>query len=171
MAIRTVLTILLGVLSAACAAPSPAARGIPPEAQPVVVTRVADGDTIWVRPALGGEEQRVRRLEIDAPETHATRGGPQCYGPEATAFAEEELAVDSTVHLVADREDTDRYGRMLRYVWTDDGEFYNEEAIRQGFARAVLYEPNDRFIGTMRAAEAEARGAERGLWGPSCALP
>jgi endonuclease YncB( thermonuclease family) len=141
--------------------PTASAAGIPPEAHAAVVTRVVDGDTIWVRPQLGGEQQRVRLLEIDAPETG---GGPECYGAQATAFATAHLAVGSIVYLTADREDTDQFGRMLRYVWTADGTFFNEEAVRQGYARAVLFEPNDRFIGLIRDAEAEARRAGRGLW-------
>ncbi|MGH8907377.1 MAG: thermonuclease family protein [Egibacteraceae bacterium] len=142
----------------------PALSGLPPEAQPAVVTRVIDGDTIWVRPQLGGEELRVRLLEIDAPETSRDHGGPECYGAQATTYAEEQLAVGSVVLLAADQEDTDRFGRALRYVWTDDGTFFNQEAVRQGYARTVLYEPNNRFIHLLRAAEAEARFARRGLW-------
>jgi micrococcal nuclease len=36
--------------------------------------------------------------------------------------------------------------------------------VRQGYARAVLFEPNDEHIGAMRDAEAEARADDRGLW-------
>ncbi len=72
-----------------------------------------------------------------------------------------------TIWLVADKEDTDRYGRFLRYVWTNGGSFFNELAVRQGHARAVLYEPNDAYIDLMRAAEAEAKAANRGMWGPA----
>ncbi|MGH8902929.1 MAG: thermonuclease family protein, partial [Egibacteraceae bacterium] len=67
---------------------APVPDGVPPEAQQAVVTRIVDGDTIWVRPKLGGQVQRIRLLEIDAPETDPDRGGPECYGAEATAFAE-----------------------------------------------------------------------------------
>jgi micrococcal nuclease len=159
----------LAVCGSACAGPAvPGPSGIPLEAQPAVVTYVVDGDTIRVRPQLGGEEQRVRLLEIDAPETAHSPGGAECYAKEAAAFAGERLAVGSVVHLVADREDTDQYGRALRYVWTGEGRFFNEEAVRQGYARVVLYQPNDRFIQTLRAAETEARRARRGLWGPAC---
>ncbi|MGH3922956.1 MAG: thermonuclease family protein, partial [Pseudonocardiaceae bacterium] len=109
--------------------------------------------------------QRIRLLEIDAPETDPDRGGPECYGAEATAFAERLLGEGSTVHLAADRQDRDEFDRLLRYVWTQDNRFFNEQAVRQGYARAVLFQPNDRFIRRLRVAEAEARAAGRGLWG------
>ncbi len=157
----------MGLGLAGCGTTTPAAPfdGVPPEAQPAVVTRVVDGDTIWVRPALGGQVQRVRLLEIDAPETDPDHGGPQCYGAQATAFAKRLLGVGSTVRLVADRQDRDEFGRLLRYVWTQDRTFFNQEAVRQGYARAVLFQPNDRYIRRFRSAEAEARAAGRGLWG------
>lgn len=150
---------------------------VPDHAQAGVVEKVVDGDTIWVRidgtdgPLSSGATHKIRILEIDTPETQHPTKGVQCGGPEATAFAEEMIPVGSTVHLLADREDTDVYGRFLRYVWTDDGVFYNREAVRQGYARAVLYEPNDAFIEDLRAAEAEARAAGRGIWGQTCASP
>ena len=60
---------------------------------------------------------------------------------------------------------SDPYDRALLYVWNDEGVFVNLELVRSGAARAVLYEPNDRYIDQMRRAEADARDAGRGLWG------
>lgn len=53
-------------------------------------------------------------------------------------------------------------------MWTEDGTFFNKLAVRRGYARAVLYEPNDAHIQEMRAAEAKARAADRGMWGDPC---
>jgi micrococcal nuclease len=173
------LLALAAGLLVACAgkepAEAPALASSPPMpagAQPAVVERVVDGDTLWVRvdepggPLAAGATHKIRLLEIDTPETHG--GDVQCGGAEATAFAERLLAIGSTVHLVADRSDTDRYGRYLRYLWTDSGDFYNLEAVHRGVARAVLYEPNDAYIDTLRAAEETARRAGRGIWGAGC---
>lgn len=68
------------------------------------------------------------------------------------------------MYLLADRGDTDRFGRFLRYLWKQNGEFFNEKVVRQGFAKAVLIAPNDRFISQIRAAEADAKAARRGMW-------
>lgn len=153
-----------------------APEGIPSGAQAGVVEKIVDGDTIWVRidepggPLVHNATHKIRLLEIDTPETVAPGRPVQCGGPEATAYAARRLSVGSTVYLVADREDTDRYGRFLRYVWTSDGRMYNLDAVRTGHARAVLFEPNDAYIDLLRAAESEARRDSLGLWGPPCSL-
>lgn len=131
---------------------------------------VIDGDTIEVRVERAGilpagSRRTLRLLEMDTPETVHPTVGVECYGPQASAFAARRLPVGSRVWLVADEERRDQYGRDLRYVWTDDGEFFNLQAVRLGFAEAVLYEPNDTYIHRMSTAEATARAARRGLWG------
>lgn len=136
---------------------------IPAGAQEAVVSRHVDGDTIWAEGGTlpPGATNRIRLLQIDTPEsTNQT----SCYGPEASAFTKAELPVGSKIYLLADKEDKDRYGRFLRYIWKPNGEFFNEKLARQGYAKAVLYMPNDRYISLVRAAEAEAKAAQRGLW-------
>lgn len=143
--------------------------GVPAGAQRAVVERHVDGDTLWVRADEPGRlpgraSSPVRLLEIDTPETNHPMQPVGCFGAEASGFAERMLPLGSTVYLVADRSDTDRYGRFLRYVWTEDGAFYNLEAVRRGYARAVLYEPDDAYIERLRRAERHARARGRGLW-------
>jgi micrococcal nuclease len=79
------------------------------------------------------------------------------------------LPVGSTAWAVPDRELLDRHGRTLLYLWDSRGVFVNLAMVRGGHARAVLFEPNDRHIDRMRAAEREARAERRGLWG-ACAF-
>jgi endonuclease YncB( thermonuclease family) len=148
-----------------------APAGVPGAAQQALVERVVDGDTIWVTVGSPKARQKIRILEIDAPEINLPSGGIECSGLEATDFARRELKVGSSVHLLADREDKDQYGRYLRYVWDEDGELYNEKVVRLGYAKAVLFRPNDLYISRIRAAEFEARLAKRGIWGPSCLSP
>lgn len=143
------------------------APGVPQDAQRAVVAKHVDGDTIWVEikepggPLAAGAAHKIRMLMIDTPEsTNRT----DCFGLEASEFAKSELPLGSTVYLLGDREDKDRFGRFLRYVWDHEGEFYNEKAVRMGYAKAVLYMPNDRYISRVRQAEADARPANRGLW-------
>ncbi|HEX2053246.1 MAG TPA: thermonuclease family protein [Actinomycetota bacterium] len=138
--------------------------GVPAEAQEATVVRHVDGDTFWAEGGTlpPGTSSRVRLLEVDTPESTTQT---DCYGPDASAFTRAELPIGSKVYLLADRGDTDRFGRFLRYAWKSNGEFFNEKLARQGFARAVLIAPNDRYIGVMRSAESEARSARRGLWG------
>jgi micrococcal nuclease len=63
--------------------------------------------------------------------------------------------------------ETDRYGRLLRYVFLADGTFVNGELVRQGYAQAITYAPDVKYQELLRALEREARDAERGLWRPA----
>lgn len=152
------------------ARPEDKPAAIPSAAQPAVVARHVDGDTIWAEGGTlpPGASNRIRLLQVDTPEsTNRT----DCYGRDASAFTKAELPIGSKIYLLADKEDKDQYGRFLRYIWKADGEFFNETLVRQGYAKAVLYQPNDRYIGLMRAAEAEASAAGRGLWSACSSAP
>ncbi len=146
---------------------------IPAGVQRARVSKNVDGDTIWAEPLesgtlTAGVAHKIRLLEINSPEVKnpEVRGSSaQCYGPEASAFAKREIGVGSTVFLLSDKEDRDRFDRFLRYIWKQNGEFYNHRAVRLGFARAVLVAPNDLHIDLMRQAQAEAMANNRGLWG------
>jgi micrococcal nuclease len=99
------------------------------------VMNVIDGDTIDV--ILDGEEVRVRYVGVNTPERDET-----CYS-EATA-ANRALVENQRVRLVKDVSETDRYGRLLRYVYVGDT-FVNQMLVAEGFAEVVLYEPDDSF--------------------------
>lgn len=146
---------------------------VPAGAQEGKVMRIVDGDTLIVTidgpGPLPAGDHRIRVLEIDSPETVKPNYPVQCGGTGATEFARGELPVGSTVYLVADREDKDEFGRYLRYLWDFEGQFYNEKAVAEGNARAVLFPPNDRYIDRMRRAETSARENEKGIWGEDCA--
>ena len=77
------------------------------------VASVTDGDTIRV--VLDGQNVPVRYIGIDTPEIHS---GFEWMGPEAAA-ANERLVAGQQVVLEKDVSETDRYGRLLRYVWLD----------------------------------------------------
>lgn len=121
------------------------------------VTRVIDGDTIEVR--IGGQAFRVRYIGMDTPEV----GDP--FGAESTA-ANDELVRGQTVRLVKDVSETDRYGRLLRYVFVGEM-FVNRELVLQGYAMASTYPPDvacaEGFLEAQRAAVAAASG----LWAAS----
>ena len=143
---------------------APAPPSVPADAQQARVVDVVDGDTLTLAALAAGsvlsatDPVRVRLLQIDTPE----RGAP--LADEATAMLGTMAGPGAVLWALRDREPHDRYGRELLYLWTEDGTFVNEAMVRSGLATAVLYEPNDRFIDVMRAAEAEARTAGVGLW-------
>jgi micrococcal nuclease len=129
------------------------------------VTDVLDGDTIRVARDRDGDRvtDTVRLLGIDTPETHHPTQGVECYGPEAAAYTEVQLEGRS-VQLEADIETRDRYARRLAYVIVD-GERFNDELLRLGYARLLVIEPNRAHARTMLQEELAAKRAGVGLWG------
>jgi micrococcal nuclease len=125
------------------------------------VIDVLDGDTIRVERDRGTET--VRLLGIDTPETHHPTKPVECFGPEAASYTKAQLRGRS-VQLEVDIEARDRYGRRLAYVIVD-GERFNDELLRLGYARLLVIEPNHAHARTMLQEELDAKRAGRGLWG------
>ena len=115
------------------------------------VVNVVDGDTIDV--VINGTEYRVRYVGINTPERDEV-----CYS-DATA-ANAALVQGQTVRLETDVSDTDRYGRLLRYIYVGDT-FVNRQLVADGYAEAVLYNPDDREYTDFRRFEVNA--ARNGL--------
>ncbi len=134
---------------------------LPAEEQKIfAVTRIIDGDTIEVQTAL--TKEKVRLLGINTPEMRQEH--PDCFAKEATARIEELLS-DKSVRLEADitQDDKDRYGRLLRYVYTDE-DFVNLRLVEGGFAKEYTYQKPYIFQTLFKDAQREAERFQRGLW-------
>lgn len=119
------------------------------------VIRVIDGDTIEVR-LTDGQVRRVRYIGIDTPER-----SEDLYTEAKRANAK--LVEGKEVRLIKDVSETDRYGRLLRYVYTGDT-FVNAELVRQGYAAAATYPPDVAYAEYFVKLAAEAREKGVGLW-------
>lgn len=131
------------------------------QTESVLVTKVIDGDTIEIE---GGT--RVRLIGIDTPETVDPRTTVQCFGREASTKLRE-LLEGKQVKLEKDISETDRYQRLLRYVYLGEI-FINEIMVRDGFAISSSYPPDVKYQEVFNQAQTQARNANRGLWG-ACA--
>lgn len=125
--------------------------------QDILVTRVVDGDTIQIE---GG--QKVRYIGINTPETVDPRRNVQCFGKEASA-KNKELVEGKKVRLEKDVSETDKYHRLLRYVYVGDI-FVNDYLVRQGYAYVSTYPPDVKYQQQFMDAQKEARENNRGLW-------
>ena len=123
----------------------------------VRITRVVDGDTIEIE---GG--QKVRLIGINTPETVDPRQAVMCFGQEASNETKK-LLEGKTVTLEKDVSETDKYGRLLRFVFLDKM-FVNDYLVRQGFAQVSTYPPDVKFQDQLQEAQKEARDNNRGLW-------
>lgn len=127
-------------------------------AETAVVKKAVDGDTIVVE--MNGREYRVRYIGVDTPESTTKQ---ECYGKEAARF-NAKLVEGQTVRFERDVNETDRFGRLLRYVYLANGEMVNEVLVREGYALARSFPPDVKYQDRFREAEREAKQRRRGLW-------
>jgi micrococcal nuclease len=132
----------------------------PPDPSVAQVLRVTDGDTIVVR-FLSGAERRVRYIGVDTPEVFPEK---ECHGDEATN-ANNGLVAGERVRLVFDRERTDRFDRLLAYVYrARDDVFVNAQLVARGHATVLTIPPNVRFAPEFARLQARARSERLGVW-------
>ena len=147
-------------LLAALQSPAKPAWPIPagPRPGPLAhVERVVDGDTILL---AGG--WRVRYIGMDTPEMRGENNNPEPYALEACQV-NAALVEGRSVRLVRDASDTDRYGRLLRYVYAGET-FVNAELVRQGLAYAFPLPPDTQYSSLFENLERDARKKKLGMW-------
>ncbi|MBI2673652.1 thermonuclease family protein [Candidatus Woesearchaeota archaeon] len=114
-------------------------------------TRVIDGDTFVI-----DSGEKIRLIGMNTPERN------EYYYIEAKERLEA-LILNKTIYLEKDKKNKDKYGRLLRYAYTDDS-FVNFELVKEGYARSYLIEPNDRYINKIKETEIEAKNKKIGIW-------
>jgi endonuclease YncB( thermonuclease family) len=130
-----------------------------------MVTRVVDGDTLYIAAPDGGHPTtKVRLLGVDAPETGAGTQKPRYYAPEATEFARQAaLGRSVTVYLDEGGRTRGNYGRLLAYVELPDAAILNDRLLLEGYAYADLRFRHSRYQ-KYQQFEATARSQQKGLW-------
>lgn len=137
------------------------------------VKRVVDGDTAVL--VINNKEFKLRMILVDTPESVHPKKGLQYYGKEASDYTKTQLT-GKTIYLQKDVSDTDRYGRLLRYVWikrpatnepTQDeikNYCYNAILIKEGYGQLATFPPDVKYVDIFRELERDARNNSRGLW-------
>jgi micrococcal nuclease len=143
------------------------------EKEAILVKRVIDGDTFELE-----NKDRVRLLGIDTPEKFESskldKDAERTGQDKKTIQKLGELASDFSKKLISgkrvmlmrepDYQDKDIYGRLLRYVYLEDGTFVNKRIVEEGYAVAYRKYPISKLDEFIRA-EKEARINKKGLWG------
>lgn len=132
---------------------------LPDAARTAKVLRVVDGDTVELSGGIG----KARLIGVDTPEVY---GGVECFGREASAYAKRQLD-GKRVRFVVGRDERDRYGRVLVYLWLADGRSFNALLVARGYAQPLTIPPNDEYADSFLALSRRARGRSAGLWGRS----
>ena len=141
----------------------------------VLVLKVIDGDTIDVQ-LPNGVTESVRMLGVDTPEKVPQRNRPNEYdeitnltclaewGVRAAEFTKSMLE-GKHVYIELDRNAGMRgyYGRLLAYIYLENGTDFTAMLIKLGYARAYAeakFEKRNHYIQLERIA----RDHFRGLW-------
>ncbi len=125
----------------------------------VLVEKIYDGDTVSA--IVNGHFEKIRLIGIDAPEMDQRPWGKkarECLGALMSA-------TDSRIFLEYDIERRDKYGRILAYIWTQDGKMINEEMMKNGCAVLFTLPPNVKYAERFRAAQKKAQENKAGIWG------
>nr|WP_314278951.1 thermonuclease family protein [uncultured Peptostreptococcus sp.] len=137
------------------------------------VVRVIDGDTLHV--IISGKKYKLRMVGVDTPETVHPNKPVQFYGKEASDYTKKQLN-NRDVYLQKDVSDTDKYGRLLRYVWLKEPlsnnpsqdeiskYMYNAQLIMNGYAYSYTYQPDTRYSEFFSKLQGQARNKSLGLW-------
>ena len=118
----------------------------------VEVAEVIDGDTIRLKSG-----RFLRYIGIDTPERE------ECFYEEAKEENKKFLQ-EGKIRIVKDVSENDKYGRLLRYVYLGHASI-SHHLVREGFARAANFPPDEKFKEELKAAEVDARENGRGMWG------
>ena len=119
---------------------------------------VYDGDTI-----LTNTGQKVRYLGIDAPEI-GYRERKREFLAVAARDENIRLVKKRKVTLEFDRERTDQYGRLLAYVYLENGEMVNAHLIRKGLAHVAVKLPNLKYLQPLLHLQRLAMEERIGIW-------
>ena len=128
------------------------------------VSKITDGDTFYVTTS-SSEKYKIRLIGIDAPETRnvGVKVCKEYFGTEAKIFVTQ-LLRNKKVKLTFDVQKTDRYGRVLAYVYLENGIFLNQYLVEKGYAVVSTFPPNVKFVEKFTQAERNARKLKLGMW-------
>lgn len=126
----------------------------------VILKYINDGDTVTL-----DNGQLVRFIGIDTPEIdHLNKSQSEPFALAAKRLLEEQIKKGDKLHLIFDQTRLDKYGRLLAYVFTEEGTNLGLLQLKNGFARHWVIGKNDLFWQCFQNAERQARFSHKGVW-------
>jgi len=122
------------------------------------VKQVYDGDTV----ALSTGEH-VRYLGVDAPEIDHQGGKSDFMAHEAREL-NAKLVQGKQIRLEFDQERNDRHGRLLAYVFLENGDMVNALLVKNGLARVLPKPPNLKYFSLLLDSQRRAMAERVGIW-------
>lgn len=125
------------------------------------VSRVVDGDTFEIMNK--GVKEKVRLIGVDTPESVKPGSPVEPFGIEASNFTKK-LIEGKMVRLEFDVQERDKYGRLLAYVYLEDGTLLNAKLLEEGLATVMTVPPNVRMADNFIKIQRKAREEKKGIW-------
>ena len=126
------------------------------------VISVTDGDTFEIN--YNGTKEKVRLIGVDTPESvHPNSKKNNEYGKQASNYTKN-LLERKVVKLEFDVSPRDKYGRLLEYVYLENGEMLNKKQLKKGYAQVATYPPNVKYVEDFKTIQKEARENKVGFW-------
>lgn len=122
------------------------------------VKTVYDGDTVQLE-----DGRKIRLLGINTPEIQHKDKMAEAGGEEAKAWLVNKLQ-HARVRLEFDSEKTDKYGRTLAHLFSEQKEHINLSLVKAGLATISIYPPNLLYVNELLAAEKKAEQDKLGIW-------
>lgn len=126
-----------------------------------IVAKVIDGDTIEL-----SDKRKIRYIGINSFEMNDERLEIKCLAEKARE-ANRNLVENKEIEMEKDVSETDKYGRLLRYVWID-GILINEELVKNGWAEVSSFPPDIKYQERFRIEQIKAKLNDLGIWGNTC---
>ena len=125
---------------------------------PQKVRTVYDGDTVCLE-----NHRQVRYIGIDAPEIDPDTHEGEYLAHRARAF-NKDLVERGRIRLEHDRVQKDRYGRVLAYVFLEDGRMVNALMVERGLAYVMTTPPNMKYTSLLLDCQRRAMRGNGGIW-------
>ena len=135
------------------------------EIEEVTLYRVVDGDTLEI--VKDNQTFKVRLIGIDCPESVSSNKSLNCEeGRLASTHTKELLTSKKTIYISKDKSETDKYDRLLRFVWLEKPNTFSKSEIKtkmlnakilsDGYAQAKDYKPDTSLSVLFHQLEKEA---------------
>lgn len=122
-----------------------------------------DGDTIKI--LYEGEVKTVRMLAVDTPESVHPTKGVEYYGKEASDYTCNKVknAKKIEIEYDDDSDKTDKYDRLLVWVFTD-GSLLQKDLISNGYAKVAYLYGDYKYTSELESAQELASAKNIGIW-------
>lgn len=133
----------------------------------VTLSKCVDGDTAKFKMS-DGSIKTARFLAIDTPESVHPKKSVEKYGKEASEFTCNLLtnASNLKVEFDANSDETDKYGRILVFVYADN-KLVQETLLEEGYARVAYLYGNYKYTDHLKEVESIAKNKKLRIWSDS----